>query len=93
MSRQPLHPTGVTMNEDTDYVHTAVINYEPTYFALQEAAEAWMDDQSGPRAPYRDQLRDAVEAAVRDDPDGIGLQDGDLTDDVDYGSMIDFELF
>lgn len=79
------------MNEDTDYVHTAVINYEPTYTELQDATAAWMDDQSNPIGEYRDQVRDAVEAAVRDDPQGIGLDPSDLTDDVDYAAMIAFE--
>jgi hypothetical protein len=75
------------MNEDTDYVHNAIVNYEPTYIALGEAVTAWQADQDGPIGPYRDQLRDDVEQHR----EAMGLDAGDLTDDVDYAAIIQFE--
>lgn len=79
--------TTVTLNEDTDYVHTAVINYEPTYVVLVEAANGY-DDDTFDRPEARDMLRGAVEAHY----EAMGLELSDLTDDVDYGAMIEFEL-
>jgi hypothetical protein len=76
------------MNESTDYVHSAVINYEPTYLVLMEVVSEWGDDQSGPLAPYRDALRDAVEMHR----EAMGLDISDLNDDVDYAAMIEYEF-
>lgn len=75
------------MNADTDYVHTAVINYEPTYAVLDDIASRWQGDGEEPIAAYRDELQGAVEAnfAV------MGLHPSDLTDDVDYVDIIRFE--
>lgn len=76
------------MNEDTDYVHTHVINYEPTYDVINDVCQRWMSDQSSPRAQYRDELQDAVELHYI----AMGLDLDDLTDDVDYGVMIEWEI-
>jgi hypothetical protein len=78
----------VTMNEDTDYVHTHIVNYEPTYLVLANCVLAWEDDQHGPLAPYRDILRSEVEANFV----AMGLHPRDLTDDVDYAAIIEWEL-
>jgi hypothetical protein len=77
----------VAMNEDTDYVHTHVINYEPTYLVLMDVVTRWNEDQSNGIADYRDELRAAVESHA----DAMGLDPEDLSDDVDYAAMIEYE--
>lgn len=76
------------MNEATKYVRMHVINYEPTCQVLRAAAQAWEADQSGPIAPYRDDLADAVESNW--DQMGLRPQDWDR-EDVDYAAIIQFE--
>lgn len=78
----------ITMNEDTDYVHTHVVNFEPTYNVLVDVCQRWADDETNDRSEYRDELRDAVEQHYLE----MGLDAEDLSDDVDYGVMIEWEL-
>jgi hypothetical protein len=78
----------VTMDSDTDYVHTHVVNYEPTYLVLEAAAEVWAHpDPNVTLAELRDDLRDAVEQSWPE----MGLRYADL-DDVDYAAMIEWEV-
>lgn len=76
----------ITMNEDTNYVHTHVVNYEPTYLVLMEAVNNYRD--GGDLCQSRDMVEDAIESNVA----GMGLQPSDLTDDVDCIDMILWEL-
>ena len=73
------------MNEATDYVHTHVINYEPTYIALGEAVTMVWDDEDIHEA--RDYLADVVDQHWQ----AMGLDASDLAD-VDYAEMIDWEM-
>jgi len=77
----------VTMNTDTDYVHTHVVNFEPTWLVLANCVAAWQEDTTAPMAVYRDILRDEVERHR----EAMGLNPEHLTDDVDYAVMIQFE--
>lgn len=82
----------ITMNADTDYVHTHVVNFEPTYNVLVDVCRRWADDETNARAEYRDELRDAVWSAALDDPEHFGLDLAEITEDVDFGIMIEWEL-
>ena len=73
------------MNEATDYVHTHVINYEPTYIALNEAVTMVQDDDQGIYAS--EYLADVVDQHWQ----AMGLDADDLAD-VDYAEMIDWEM-
>lgn len=77
----------MTMNYTTDYVHTHVVNYEPTYLILSEVVDLYREGD------YEDMvtLRDAMAEAVDDHWPVMGLCAEDLTDDVDYIAMIEFE--
>lgn len=78
----------IEMNEDTDYVHTHVVNYEPTYDVLNDVCQRWMVDHTNGIAEYRDELQKAVELHAH----AMGLNSVDLTDDVDYAVMITWEV-
>lgn len=80
------NPMDIRMDAATDYAHTAIVNFEPTYLALGKAVADWTADTTGPIAPYRDQLRDAVEANVT----AAGLDWADLNG-VDFAVMIQWE--
>ena len=71
------------MNAATSYVQMHVVNYEPTYLALQEAVQMYVDGDDG-IAPARDFLADAVNQHRA----GMGLDYDDLTGDVDYAAII-----
>jgi len=75
------------MNADTEYVRMHVVNYEPTYVALNHAVSLYWNDEGKGIAAARDYLRDAVERHYRD----AGLDDEHLTDDVDYADIIVWE--
>lgn len=77
----------IAMNNDTDYVHTHIVNYEPTYLALADIVRRWEDDETNGIADYRDDLQ----AVVEQHWEAMGLDYSDLTDDVDYAVMIQFE--
>jgi hypothetical protein len=79
------------MDAATEHVHDHIVNVEPAYDALMEACRGWEADQSGPIAPYCDQMRDFMERFVESDKRDIGLSSADL-EDVDYASMIQWEL-
>lgn len=77
------------MNTDTDYVHTHIVNFEPTYLVLAGAATVWADpDPNVTLAELRDELADAVERHCAE----MGLCPSDLTHDVDYAVMIEWEV-
>lgn len=76
------------MNEATDYVHTHVVNYEPTYLVLSEAVERYRN------GAYDDvaELRNAVAESVDQNWQAMGLDATDVNDDdVDFVAMIEFE--
>lgn len=74
------------MDEDTDYVHTAVVNYEPTYLVLDDAARRYHDDEIE-LWEARDLVTEAVERMACSE---MGLRPADLIG-VDYGLMVQFE--
>lgn len=78
----------IEMNEDTDYVHTAIINCEDLWLVLDDVCGRWVADQSNGIDEYRDELQDAVE----NDFAMAYLKAEDLTDDVDYAVMIQWEV-
>jgi len=79
--------SGTVLNESTDYVHTHVVNFEPTYLVLSEVVELYRGGD------YEDMaaLRDAIAEAVDDHWPDMGLRASDLDDEVDYAAMIEFE--
>jgi hypothetical protein len=62
-------------------------NYEPSYLVLMEAASLYGDGEIE-LSEARDMLADAVEKHW----EAMGLQLSDLDDDVDYASMIEYEI-
>jgi hypothetical protein len=82
------NPMDIRMDAATDEAHTAIVNFEPTYQALGKVVANWMADQTGPIAPYRDQLRIAVLTLVAA---GVPNLDGIVWSEVDFASMIQWE--
>lgn len=75
------------MDTATEHVHLHVVNYEPTYVALNHAISMYENDGGRGAAEARDYLIDAVERHALD----AGLDYSDL-DDVDYSAMIQWEV-
>lgn len=74
------------MGAVTERVYDHIVNYEPTYLALQEAVALYQESSDG-IAEARELLADAVEGgAFR----AAGLDCSDL-DGVDYSEMIQWE--
>ena len=71
------------MNAATEYVQMHVVNYEPSYLALREAVDMYVNGDDG-IAPARDFLSDAVSQHLS----GMGLDSEDLTDEVDFAAII-----
>jgi hypothetical protein len=71
------------MNAATEYVQMHVVNYEPSYLALREAVDMYVNGDDG-IAPARDFLADAVSQHLS----GMGLDPEDLTDEVDFAAIV-----
>jgi hypothetical protein len=78
--------TPITMDQDTDYVHTAMVNYEPTYLILERAARGYLDSRL-----ELWEARDMVTDAVEQHADAMGLRPADLLN-VDYAVIIQWEV-
>jgi hypothetical protein len=74
------------MNDDTAYVHTYVIDYEPTYLALTEAAHSYREVRR-----KLSQARDMLAEAVKKHCSAMGLK-LEVFSDVDYTAMIENEI-
>ena len=57
--------TSIRMNDDTDYVHTAVVNYEPTYLVLANCAWVWENEPDADLAELREILATEVAQAAK----------------------------
>lgn len=75
------------MNDATDYVHTHVVNYEPTYLVLDEVTHMYREGDYEDMAALRDALAESVDQHWPE----MGLHPTDLSDDVDYAAMIEYE--
>lgn len=72
------------MNAATEYVYDAIINYEPTYRALQVAVQGLQADEL-----ETDQARDVLLDQVHADYDSMGLTYDEIDNtDVDYIGLI-----
>ena len=71
------------MNAATEYVQMHVVNYEPTYLALLQAVQLFVEGDDG-IAPARDLLVDSV----TEHRAAMGLDDEEVGDDVDFAAIV-----